>query len=78
MLDGLALERCRQPIQLLQQDGGGIDKLGGEGGVEDVGAGQPEMDPARLRAQRLAHGGDKGDDVVADLGLDLVDPLQHV
>jgi len=49
-----------------------------ESGVEDVGAGQPEMDPARLRAQRLAHGGDKCDDVVADLGLDLVDPLHHV
>ena len=58
-------------------DGGGFFELEGLGGVDDVGGGEAVVEPAGVLGvvDVLGDGGGEGDDVVADLGLDLVDAV---
>ena len=70
-----ALERGQQGIGILDEDIGGAHKLHVEAGVEHVGRGHAGMHEARFRADDFRQMGQKGDDVVFDLGLDLVDAL---
>ena len=75
VLDGAALEGGEQVVEIGQQDVGGLGELDGEAGVEHVAARHAEMDEAAVRADFFGEPGEKGDDVVAGLALDLVDAV---
>ena len=73
VLEGAALERRQQRVDVGDQDVGGARELHGEAGVEHVGAGHALMDEARVGADELGEMGEEGDDVVLGHALDLVD-----
>ena len=73
VLEGAALERGQQRVDVGDQDVGGAHELHGEAGVEHVGRGHALMHEARLRPDDLGEMGQEGDDVVLDLALDRVD-----
>ena len=75
VLDGAALERGEQLVDVGDQDVGGAHELHVEAGVEHVGRGHAGVHEARLRADDLGEMREEGDDVVLDLALDRVDPL---
>ena len=84
VLEGAALQGREDGVDVGQQNVGGAAELHGEAGIEHVGRGHALMDKARLRADVLGEVGQKGDDVVLRLALDLVDardlegsPLPH-
>ena len=54
---------------------GGLADEQGLRGVDDVVGGESVVEPAGMRADDFGDGGGEGDDVVADLGFDLVDAL---
>src|SRR5262245_2577357 len=73
VLEGAALERGEERIEIGDQDLGGALELKIEAGVEHVGGGHAGMKEARIRPDDLREMGEKGNDVVLDLALDLVD-----
>ena len=73
VLEGAALERGEQRVDVGDQQIGGARELHVEAGVEHVGRGHALMHEARLRPDDLGEMGEEGDDVVLDLALDRVD-----
>ena len=73
VLEGAALERGEQLVDVGDQDIGGAHELHVEAGVEHVRRGHAGMHEARFRADDLGQMRQEGDDVVLDLGLDRVD-----
>ena len=74
MLAGAPREHLEQAIGILDQQVRGLSQLNGKGGIEHVRGGHALMHPAGLFADMLGDIGEKGDDVVPCLALDLVDP----
>ena len=66
-------EGGEQPVEIGEQQVAGLDELHRKAGVEHVGRGHALVDEACLRADMLGEIGQKGDDVVFGLRLDLVD-----
>ena len=75
VLEGAALQRGQQRVDIGEQDVGGARKLHGKAGVEHVRRGHALMDEARVRPDELGEMGQEGDDVVLGDALDLVDAL---
>ena len=73
VLEGAALERGEQRVDVGDQDVGGAHELHVEAGVEHVRRGHALVHEARLRPDDLGEMGEEGDDVVLDLALDRVD-----
>ena len=73
--DGSALEDFGESDDSGADNGGGLLKLEGLCGVDDVGGGESVVEPARgyRVCDVLGDGGGEGDDVVADFRFDLVD-----
>ncbi len=66
-------ERGLELLDVGDEKVGGAHQLDVEAGVEHVGRGHALMHEARFRPDDLGEMGEKGDDVVLDLALDLVD-----
>ena len=75
VLEGAALERGQQRVDIGEQDVAGARQLHGEAGVEHVRRGHALVDEARVRADEFGEMGQEGDDVMLGDALDLVDPL---
>ncbi len=73
VLEGAALERGEQRVDVGDENVGGARELHVEAGVEHVRRGHALMHEARLRPDDLGQMGQEGDDVVLDLALDRVD-----
>ena len=73
VLEGAALERGEQRVDIGEQEVGGARELHGEAGVEHVRRGHALVHEARLRADDLGEMRQEGDDVVLHLALDRVD-----
>ena len=73
VLEGAALERGEQRVEIVEQEVGGAHELHVEAGVEHVGGGHALVHEARLRPDDLGKMGEEGDDVVLDLALDRID-----
>ena len=73
VLEGAALERGEQLLEVGDQDVGGARELHGEAGVEHVGRRHALMHEARLRADDLGEVREERDHVVLGLALDRVD-----
>ena len=73
MLEGAALERREQRVDVGDEDVARAPELDGEAGVEHVGAGHALMHEARVRPDEFGEVGEEGDDVVLGRLLDLVD-----
>ncbi len=73
VLEGAALQRGEQPVEIGQQDVARLLQLHGEAGVEHVRRGHALMQEAGLGPDMLGEIGQEGDDVVLGLALDLVD-----
>ena len=70
-----AFQGGQQLVEIVQQDIGGLGQLLGEAGVHHIGAGHALMDVAAFGADKFGDGGEEGDDIVFDFGLDFVDAL---
>ena len=70
---GAALERGVERIHVGDEKIGGAHQLHVEAGVEHVGGCHALMHEARFRPDDFGEMGQKGDDIVLDLALDLVD-----
>ena len=68
-------ERREQPVAVAQEPLAGRAQLERQAGVDDVAAGQAEMEVAALGADRLGDLADERDDVVVGRPLDLGDPV---
>ena len=68
-------EHGQQPVAVEQQPLPGGAQLEREPGIDDVAAGQTEVEVATLGADRFGDLADEGDDVVVGRALDLGDPL---
>ncbi len=77
VLEGAALERGEELVDVGDQEIGGAHQLHVEAGVEHVGGGHALMHEARLRPDDLGEVGEEGDDVVLDLALDRVDAHRY-
>ena len=75
MLEGTALQHREQCVEIGQQDVGRLLQLHRKAGVEHVARGHSLVHKTRLGADMLGEIGQKRDDVVAGLALDLVDAL---
>ena len=73
VLEGAALERGQERVDVGDQQIGGALELHVEAGVEHVGRGHALVHEARLGPDDLGQVGEEGDDVVLDLALDRVD-----
>ena len=73
VLEGAALERGQERVDIGDQEIGGALELHVEAGVEHVRGGHALVHEARLGADDLGQMGEKGDDVVLDLALDRID-----
>ena len=73
VLEGARAHRLAQPREALQDQIAGVAHLKGLGGVDHVGRGEAEVQPARRGADVLLHGGGEGDHVVLRGALDLLD-----
>jgi two-component system, OmpR family, response regulator RegX3 len=67
--------RGERSLDPLEQEDARLPRLQGEGGVEDVGGREPEVEPAAVVAELLGNGVDEGGEVVLGALLDLRDPL---
>ena len=72
--EGEPAERLAEALEAVEQQVGGALELERERGVDDVRRRQPQVDEPGVRADGLLELGEKGDDVVARGGLELVDP----
>ncbi len=68
-------EGAQQPVAVPQEELARGAKLEGKGRIDDVAAGQAEVEVAPLRSDRLGDMADEGDDIVIGGLLDLGDPL---
>ncbi len=75
VLQGLPSDRIDRGIEPRQELVDGVYRLHCQRGVDDVRAGQPEVDETRRLANGLAGRAQKGDHVVIGLALDLLHPL---
>ena len=75
VLEGAALQRRQQRVDVGDQNVGGALQLHGQAGVEHVRSGHALMHEARLGADELGEMRQEGDDVVFGHALDLVDAL---
>ncbi len=73
VFEGALFQRCQHRVEIGEQQVGGLGELHRQAGVEHVARGHPLVDEARLRPDMLGQVGQKGDDVVMRLALDLVD-----
>ncbi len=73
MLEGAALQRRQQRVEIGEQDVGGLGQLHREAGVEHVARGHALVDEARLRPDMLGDVGEERDRLVMHLALDLAD-----
>ena len=73
VLEGAALQRREQRVDVGEEEVGGARELHGEAGVEHVRGGHALVHEARLRPDDLGEVGQEGDDVVLGLALDRVD-----
>ena len=73
VLERAPLQRVEQPVEIGEQDVGGLFELHREAGVEHVARRHALVHEARLRADMLGDIGQEGDHVVPCLALDLVD-----
>ena len=71
----LLLERLEERPDIVDDDVRGVAHERGEGGIEDIGGGEPQMDIAGIRAHLLANRGQERDDVVLHDLFESVDPL---
>ncbi len=76
-LDGALFQGVRESDDTCADDGGGFLELEGLRGVDDVGGGEAVVEPAGVfgGVDVLGDGGGEGDDVVLDLGFDLIDAV---
>ena len=74
VLEGAALERGEQRVDVGDQNVARAPELHGEAGVEHVRAGHALMHEARVGADEFGEMGEEGDHVVLGHPLDLVDP----
>jgi hypothetical protein len=73
VLEGTGLERLQHHVQICQQLIGGLGQLHRQTGVQHVGGGHALMDKTRLGTDVLGHRCQKGNHIMLDLGLDLID-----
>ena len=73
VLEGAALQRGEQAVDILDQQVGGAGELHVEAGVEHVGGGHALVHEARLGPDDLGEMRQEGDHVMLGDGLDLVD-----
>jgi hypothetical protein len=71
VLEGQPMNDLDQPRDLALHDGGGVPEDDCGGGIQDVGAREPVVQPATLRPQPLGDRAKERDDVVLRLSLDL-------
>src|SRR5579884_3477378 len=62
-----ALQDIPQGIDIRDEEVDGVDKLEGEGGVDDIGAGETLVNPAGIRPHRFGEIAEESDDVVLRL-----------
>ena len=74
-LPGAAFEDFGEALEILGDDLRRLADEQGLRGVDDVVGSESVVEPAGMRADDFRDGGGEGDDVVADLGFDLVDAL---
>ena len=74
-LPGAALEDFGEALQVLRDHLRSLADKQGLRGVDDVVGGEAVVEPTGVRADDFGDRRGKGDDVVADLGFDLVDAL---
>ena len=70
-------DRCQRPLDALEQERARVAQLQRERRVDDVGRGQPVVEPAALLAEPVLDGVDEGGEVVVRLALELGDPLRR-
>jgi hypothetical protein len=75
MLERPALQGRQHQFGVLQEKVGGPGQLDRQGSVVDVRRGHPLVQKARFRSDDFGDVGEKGDDVVLGLALDLVDAV---
>ena len=74
VLDRASLQRGQQAVEIGQQDVAGLGQLHRQAGVQHIRRRHALVHEARLLADVFGEIGEKGDDVVFGLTLDLVDP----
>src|SRR5262245_46808718 len=75
VLESAPFQRGKQSIHIGYEQIGGLHQLNVEAGVEHVRGGHATVEETRLWSDVLSDVCQKGDDVVLDLGLDLVDAV---
>ena len=75
VFEGATLKGGEHRLDVFQQQIRGAGELDGQGGVVDVRGGHALVQEARFGADDLGDVGQKGEDVVPDLALDLIDAL---
>ena len=73
VLEGAALQRGQQPVEIGEQDVARPRQLHAEAGVEHVGRGHALVDEARIRPDEFGKMRQEGDHVVLGHAFDLVD-----
>src|SRR5260370_34852246 len=73
VLEGTAPQHRKQCVEISHQDVGRLRQLHRKAGVEHVARRHALMDKARIGADMLGEIGQKGDDVMVGLPLDLID-----
>jgi len=73
MLFGAFLQRRENPVHANQQEIGRARHLNRQCRVENIGGGKALMDEAGILADKFGEMGQKGDDVMFDFALDLID-----
>ena len=77
MLEGAALQRREQRVDVGDEDVARTPELHGEAGVEHVRACEAQMDEARVGADEFGEMGEEGDHVMLGHLLDLIDPSRR-
>ena len=73
MLEGAVPDRFEEHVEIGEEFVGGLDHLHRQAGIENIGGGHPLVDEAGFGADEFGDGGEKGDDIVLDLGFDGID-----
>ena len=76
MLLGARDDGGERAVEALEDERAGLADLERERGVDDVGGGEPVVEPAALLAELLGDGVDEGGGVVVERRLELGDPLR--
>ena len=75
VLERSGSQRRHDGVDIFQQDVGGLSQLHRQRGVQHVGTGHALVHEAGVGTHRLGQPGQEGDDVMAGLALDRVDPF---